>query len=133
MYESRNIRAVIHDDDFTLLALEEELDWFRVRIAERFEFKFKERLGPGRKDDKSFKILDRVLLWTPEGIRHEPDQRHADRIIMRLGLAGEEGISTPGVKPVSSKDEEEDDELIDAQHSIEYRRIVARRHYLTQE
>ena len=48
----KGIRAVIHGDDFTLLGNEASLDWFRERIQEKFEVKFRGRLGPDNRDDK---------------------------------------------------------------------------------
>ena len=39
-HPERKLRAVIHGDDFTVLGLEEDLNWFRTRIEERFEVKF---------------------------------------------------------------------------------------------
>ena len=64
----RNIRAVVHGDDFTILAQERQLDWFRERIAARFEVKFRGRLGPTETDDRAFRILNRFATWTAEGI-----------------------------------------------------------------
>ena len=61
-HKDRNMRAVIHGDDFTLLGLSDNLDWFRDRITERFEVKFKARLGPERGDDKSVRILNLSLI-----------------------------------------------------------------------
>jgi hypothetical protein len=54
--------------------------------------------------------LNRVVSWDSEGIKYEADQRHAGVIIDQLGVKGEQGISTPGVKPSDAKDEEGDDE-----------------------
>ena len=90
-------------------------------------------LGPKRGDDKSVRILNRVVSWISEGIRYEPDQRHADIIIGRLGMKGKKALSTPGVKPANMKDEEDDDEPIEAAYATEYRRLVARANYLTQD
>ena len=82
----RNIRSVIHGDDFTMLGSEEDLDWFRVKIEERFEVKIRGRLGPSEGDGKSIRILNRVVEWTNSGISYEADQRHAEIIVKQLGL-----------------------------------------------
>ena len=50
-HEERQLRAVIHGDDFTLLGNEIELDWFRDNIQAKFEVKIRGRLGPGVNDD----------------------------------------------------------------------------------
>ena len=74
-HEERDVRIVVHGDDFTILGQETQLDWFRKQIVERFEVKFRGRLGPSAMDDKSIRILNRVVTWTKEGIEYEADQR----------------------------------------------------------
>ena len=65
---------------------EVELDWFRERIQSKFEVKFRARLGPEDKYDKSVRLLNRIIEWTPEGIRYEADQRHAELILKDMGV-----------------------------------------------
>ena len=77
--KDKNVRVVVHGDDFTVLGHEEDLDWFRRVISETFEVKFRGRVGPGDNDDKSIRILNRVIEWTEEGILYEADQRRAER------------------------------------------------------
>ena len=83
---SGQIRVVVHGDDFTVLGSEVELDWFRERISERFEVKFRARLGPQERDNKSVRLLYIVIEWGSEGIRYEADQRHAELVIRDMGL-----------------------------------------------
>ena len=77
---------MVHGDDFTVLGWESSLDWFRRQISDKFEVKFRGRLGPEDTDDKSIRILNRIATWDDEGIKYEADQRHADIIIKELGL-----------------------------------------------
>ena len=63
-HEDRNIKAVIHGDDFTMLGTEHDLDWFRREISQIYEVKFRGRIGPTDKDDKAVRILNRVVTWT---------------------------------------------------------------------
>jgi len=63
-HPERTLRAVIYGDDFTMLGFENELDWFKSQIMKRFEVKHRGRLGPQLKDDKSIRILNRVVEWT---------------------------------------------------------------------
>ena len=96
-HSERGIRVVIHGDDFTILGNEVELDWFREMISDKFEVKFRARLGPGDKDDKSVRLLNRVIEWTPQGIRYEADQRHAELIAKGMGLNDRtNSVVTPG-------------------------------------
>ena len=47
-HPSRELRAVIHGDDFTLLGYAKDLDWLRTQIASRQSVNFRGRLGPMR-------------------------------------------------------------------------------------
>ena len=59
----REVRVVVHGDDFTIGGFEDGLDWSREEISKRFEVKFRARLGGGPKDDKRVRILNRVVEW----------------------------------------------------------------------
>ena len=82
----RSIRVVVHGDDFTFLGYEEDLMWFRSGIQNRFECKLRGMLGPGLDDEKSFRILNRVITWSSSGIQYEADQRLAEIIVKGVGL-----------------------------------------------
>ena len=71
--KERNLRLVVHGEDFTVLGMEEDLDWFRRKICEVFEVKFRGRIGPSENDDNHIRILNRVVEWTPSGIEYEAD------------------------------------------------------------
>ena len=82
--EEKEMRAVIHGDDFTLLGMIEDLRWFEKIIEEKFGkewIKTKGILGPEEGDDKSIRLLNRVIEWNDSGIRYEPDQRHAELMV----------------------------------------------------
>ena len=57
-------------------------------------------LGPDAKDDKSVRILNRIVTYSDNEIRYEADQRHAEIIVFELGLKGDnvKTVTTPGVK-----------------------------------
>ena len=129
--KGRNLRVVVHGDDFTVLGYEEDLDWFRRAISEEYEVKFRGRIGPGATDDKAIRILNRVVEWTTEGIMYEADQRHAEIIVAKMGLeGGAKGVVTPGLK---REVEPGDDEELNKQEATNYRGLVARGNYLTQD
>ena len=44
-HRERDVRAVVHGDDFTVLGQETQLNWFRKHIAERFEVKIPWKTG----------------------------------------------------------------------------------------
>ena len=131
-HAERNIRVVVHGDDFTVLGEASQLDWFRSTISERFEVKFRGRLGPNINDTTSVRHLNRINEWTPEGIRIEADQRHAEIIIDQLGLAESAKIVvTPG-ETVKVKEEMEE-ETLESDDSTLYRACVARANFLSQD
>ena len=124
------LKLVVHGDDFTVSGLEGDLDWFRAKIQERFEVKFRGRLGPGAEDDKSIRILNRVVEWSKEGIHYEVDQRHAELIVSQLGLSGSaKALSAPGKK----EDSNEEDEELTHEEATKYRALTARANYLSQD
>ena len=65
-----------------------DLDWYGGMVLGRFEAKVKGRIGPGKEDDKSMRVLNRVVHWAEEGIDYEADQRHAELIIQETGTEG---------------------------------------------
>ena len=76
----------MHGDDFTALGHQEGFDWYRKTLTQRFEAKVKGRLGPGKTDEQSIRVLNRVIHWAPSGIEYEVDQRHAEIIVRKFGI-----------------------------------------------
>ncbi len=66
-------------------------------IRERFEVKFRGKIGPAPQDEKSIRILNRILTWAEDGIEYEADQRHAE-IVARACDGNKRRITTPGEK-----------------------------------
>jgi len=130
--KDRDLRAVVHGDDFTVLGWESELNWFKDRIQERFEVKHRGRLGGDEGDVKSIRILNRIVTWKPDMIIYEPDQRHAEIIIRQMGLQNANSVSTPGVK-VSGKPNAELDKPLNKNEASMYRGLAARANYLSQD
>lgn len=98
-HKSRDIRVNIHGDDFTVLAREEQLDWFRSEISNKLNVKVRGRIGPDITDAKSIIILNRIVTWTPSGIKYEADQRHGQIIFKQLAVeVGVKALLTPGFK-----------------------------------
>jgi len=120
----------VHGDDFTVLGHKANLDWFRQKITERYEVKFRGRLGPETEDDKAIRILNRLVQWTSGGIEYEADQRHAELIVADAGLNMASGQrATPGVKA----NLDEASEPLNAEETTRYRSSVARAIYLSQD
>lgn len=79
-HTEKKVRIVIHGDDFTILGMEDSLDWFRRHVQATYSAKLRGRIGPAKSDLKSIIILNRVLEWREDGIYYESDQRHAELI-----------------------------------------------------
>ena len=96
-HEDKHVTVVIHGDDFTALGKEKDLDWYRQKIKDRMSTKVKGRIGPGPKDDKTMRVLNRIVEWTDAGIKHEADQQHAEITCKELGYKKDsKGVVTPG-------------------------------------
>ncbi len=67
-HEERNVRAVVHGDDFTALGRGEDLDWFRKVTEKRMEVKHKERFDR----EGTVRVLNRVVSSTKEGVDTKP-------------------------------------------------------------
>ena len=93
-----NIMLGVHGDDSTSLGYASGIVWYRERVMGRFEAKVQWRIGPGRRDGKSMRVLNRFVRSTDEGIEYAADQRHAGIIVKVLGLASDsKSVRTPGI------------------------------------
>ena len=133
-HPKREIRLVVHGDDFTALGWEHQLDWYRGQVTSKFESKVKGRIGPAKDDLKSMRVLNRLVQWTSEGIEYEADQRHAELIIQELGLQeGSKSVNTPGESGKGKGAPEGDEEELSPTERTWYRGMVARGNYLAQD
>ncbi len=67
-HAERDIRTAVHGDDFTSLAEDSQLQWLAQELSKRYELKVRATLGPDPSDDKSVRILNRIVTWSDEGI-----------------------------------------------------------------
>lgn len=98
-------------------------------MANEFEVKFRGRIGPDVRDDKSIRLLNRMFEWTDEGIIVEGDQRHAEIIAQQCGVDGDaKSVATPGEVNEAGNDQE-----LSPEHATTYRANVARGNFLSQD
>ena len=69
-HAKKDMHIVVHGDDFTTLGYDSDLDWLNDEMKKKFAIK-STRIGPASDDDKSLKILNRIVEWTPQGITIE--------------------------------------------------------------
>ena len=65
--DKKDMCLVVHGDDFTILGYEDSLDRFKKEMKQKYDIKTT-RIGPAKGDDKSLKILNRIVEWAPQGI-----------------------------------------------------------------
>ena len=134
--KDRQLKCVVHGDDFIVLGEEVQLRWFAQSFGKCFEIKVRGILGPDNRDEKEIRILNRIVRWTQDGIEYEADQRHAEIIIKELGLEASTSVNTPGMKSVTPKGVPSDpgqraeSRELSAEMSTKYRKIGARANYL---
>ena len=57
----KRIVTTVHGDDFTSSGPKVNLDWFRDQLKAKYELTETARLGPGPRDDKEARVLNRVV------------------------------------------------------------------------
>ena len=66
-HAERDIRTVVHGDDFTSISDDVQLKWLAAELRKRYELKLRATLGPEPQDDTTVRILPHSLLG---GSRH---------------------------------------------------------------
>ena len=91
-------------DDFTTAGAKPDLDWFEKELEARYELRKGGRIGPGEREDKAGRVLNRVVRWTTHGLEYEADPHQIERLIESQGLddSGKSTV-TPGLKPTRSR------------------------------
>ncbi len=118
----------VHGDDFTTAGPKKQLDWLKRELEQQYELKENYRIGPGPKDLKEGRILNRIIRWTKHGIEYEADPRQAERLIVDLGLEGAKSVGTPGVK--LTKEALAAEKALEEEKHTTFRGIAARGNYL---
>jgi hypothetical protein len=118
----------VHGDDFVLTGRAWALDEVKAGMHEHFLLQELGRLGGGQGELRELRVLNRVIRWTPAGLKYEADPRQAE-IVVR-GVAGaERALSAPGT---GSKDFESpgDEEDLPEKTARLFRSFAARANYL---
>ena len=128
-HASRDIRVVVHGDDFLILASQADIDWFVTEVKKEFEIKVS-MIGPDTDRAKTLKILNRVITWDEEGILIEGDQRHPELLLDTLGMSDKVKAAPT---PVEQGGKEQDDRDLDEKQATIYRSCTARANFMTQD
>ena len=139
LHRGRDLRVLVHGDDFFALGDDAALDFLEKCIAARYDYKKSGRLGTGRTDVREVGILNRhIRLCTgPDGeeyVEYEADPRHAQIVIRGLGLETAKSNTTPRNR---LKNDELDQYLsmpaLGPDETRQYRSLVMRAAYLSQD
>jgi len=129
-HESKDIRCVVHGDDFTFIGPEDELKDIAKKMGEWYSIKMRGIIGPERHDLKKIDILNRTVEWDIErGIVYRADRKHVQIIAKDMGIEmSSNGVDVPGAK-AEAEDPENDVALVGAE-ATKFRAIAARANYL---
>ena len=130
-HPKRRIYTSVYGDDFLSQGPAEELDWFKAAMTQKYELTETARLGPGPGDDKTAKILNRVVRWTSEGLELEADPRQVEKLVRDLSLEGANSVATPGTK--LSKEQAAADTELEREKQSPFRAVAARCNYLASD
>jgi len=128
-HPERAIECSIHGDHLSAAGPKDSLDWYKTELQKHYELEEGARLGPGPKDTKESKMLNRIVRWTPVGLEYEADPRQAEQLIRDMGMSWSKPVGTPGVKVTSEQLAEDRD--LSHQRQRPYRGVAARANYLS--
>ena len=80
-HATRDLRCIVHGDDFVFDGPEHDLRWAQARMEASFLVKVIGQLGGDPDDLKELRVLNRVLRWTDDGILLEADPRHQEILV----------------------------------------------------
>ena len=134
-HPARDIRCVVHGDDFTFTGHDGDLNWIQSEMEKAFLCKVGGRLGNGVGDVQEVRLLNRVIRWTPEGLLYEADPRHVEQLVRDLERMGEEAARTPLSSPGFKRDAEavEASTPLGPEATHEYRALAARANFLSMD
>ena len=127
-HPGKRLSCSVHGDDLTTEGPKQGLDWFEHALEEHYEITKTGRLGPGPKDDKEVRVLNRMVRWTLDGLEYEADPRQGEKLLRDVKLDGSRSVGTPGVKP--SVDELMNDQALPEDKHGPFRAVAARGNFL---
>ena len=107
-HPSRDIKTLVHGDDYVSSAMPEDLDWLESEFGKAYEIKT-QRTTPKGNEEVEAKVLNRVVRRNNQGYEIEADSRYAELIVDQVLETGARTLSTPGINP--GNEDEEDQEL----------------------
>ena len=100
-HPERDLRVVVHVDDFLLSGEAHQLSWFQDMMAKMYELKV-QVAGWDRNDNRELQFLGRVIRLTHEGIELEGDDKNVELMEKEWEMTQCNPVATPYVKPATS-------------------------------
>ena len=94
----RNLRGLVHGDDFIFTGTRQNLEWLRKHFEDEYACKI-EIIGYGPDVASSARFLNMVITFTRDGVDFEADQRLAEAIVQGMDLQDSSTAAVPGTKP----------------------------------
>ena len=136
MHKERDLRFMVHGDDFVALGDEDGLKFLEEKLKQKFEYRVDGLLGPGPQDGTSMCVLNRVLSFdkTSGILSYEADARHAEYIIKALGLEEGKSVATPAEKQKADEvSASENLPTLEKEEATLYRSLTMRAAYLSSD
>ena len=124
----RELRVLVHGDDFTVSGPEEELKKLASEFADKYKTKLRGIIGPDKHDTKAMTILNRIVEWTDAGITLEADPRHVDIVLKELGLEKGNGSDVTGSR---LEYDSLHDDCLEVGECTRFRSLAARLNFLS--
>ena len=90
-HPSRDVRVLVHGDDFTVTGSESQLRYVTEVLQNKYNTKVMGILGPDFHDMDFITILHRIVEWAEARIQYEAGPQHVGLIIEELGLENANG------------------------------------------
>ena len=126
-HKDKELRLVVHGDDFTSSGTENELRWLVQEFKKKFFTKVRGIVGPESHDLKSMTIFNRILEWKPDRITFEADPRHVGMLINGMGLVNSKGSDVVG----SAVEQSEGEDELSNDDAFRFRSMAARCNFLS--
>ena len=99
IHDSKEIILIIHVDDFLVTGDEQQLQWLKEKLEERYDLRgaiISSRAG----DSHETKYLNRRLRWSTDNMMsYEGDGKHVKRLLLEWGLIECVASSSPLTRP----------------------------------
>ena len=96
-HKEKNVNLLVHGDDFFAVGREGDLGHLKKTLEAKYELKT-QMIGPHPNDQKSMKVLGRIISYHDWGIQYESDPSHLELALKTMNMVGCKTVTTPWVK-----------------------------------